>query len=176
MRQNENANFRRLICILCYIGIIAEYRLNDKLRMLYNINLEFVCDRKIECLDLFIETTTEALITFKEIDQFISTILNPQLKDEMRTSLKEYGRKIFCDISDCFKPRPLKHLVRCKIRECLRNSAVLPEVHHLPLPVSLKKFITFEETSIWQTLKGDQLILYFVLELNRMLPNNDSDI
>lgn len=141
IRLTEKKKYRRILIILCIINIIKEYQIAKKIKLKI---LEERCHCKLQCLNLFIKTTPEPFIAFKEIETCLATFFgeshNWVILQTLKTSLKELAP----DTTAYCKPRTLKDLTRNKIRDVLKHSGVLSEKEaKLPLPKTLKSFLSF---------------------------------
>lgn len=153
IRLNEKTNYTRTLLILCIISIVKEYQISKK----YELKVaEERCHRKLQCLKLYIETTTEPFIAFKDIENFLVAFFGQKHKDLILQTLKDSLTELDPETPTYSQPRTLQDLARSKIRDSLTYSGVLPDkVSKLHLPNRLKKFILFHETDIWKSLKAD---------------------
>lgn len=165
-------SFRRCMLIFCTVCIVAEYRKYEKICMIeptesglsaFANRKKSECIRKMDCLHLYIDTTTEIKITFKDIETFTATVLNPQFSTEFGMTLVETSRKIMSEANESYNPRLLKDLARCKIRACVPNSMMLTEqVKQLTIPKILKQFILFHSEEIWNFMIDNHETLLIV--------------
>lgn len=170
---------RRSMMIFCAVCIVAEYGLYEKLCIIapeelglisFASRMKLHCMLKMNCLDLYAATTTETKITFREIEIFSATILNPHLGAEFARTLVETSRKILSEAHDFFNPRSLKDLTRCKIRACVPSSMVLTEqVKQFTIPETLKQFILFHREEIWGSIIQNQVTMHSIKLLSRRI-------
>lgn len=176
MTQSE-ISFRRSMLIFCTVCIVAEYGVYEKLcaKAIPEFDFFLLANRmkskyksKINCLDLYIDTTMETKITFKDIDHFTATVLNPYLGTEFGKTLGDISRKILSEAHKFYNPRPLKDLARCKIRTLVPSSMLLTEqVNRFMIPETLKQYILFHSDKIWELLIKHQEYMH----LNQQLKN-----
>lgn len=170
-------SFRRSMLILCTVCIVAEYGLYERFSLIETPEIDLTafasrmklnCILKIRCLDLYIATTMETKITFREIESFTATILTPHLGTRFARTLVETSRKIMSEAHEFYNPRPLKDLTRCKIRACVPNSMMLTEhVKQLTIPETLKEFILFHSEEIWESIIENQVLMHSINAISR---------
>lgn len=124
----ENPNLRRIILITRYVNISLRKLLRDNYYPDY-----------IKCLNLYVLTMPEATISVKDVENFLSLTLDYRaFISETCSNLKE----LFPDIPSFSSPRSLKHLCRCKVRDCIQKLPPFPVVlSEMQIPGSLKEYL-----------------------------------
>lgn len=123
-----NRNFRRLFMI---IEVVSNYFMSDGK------------DQHARSFNLYSLTVPEPAISQKEVKVFIYISF---ANDEIfkREAFRSFNNA-FADSPKLPSPRSLKHLSRCKIRDCLPSSPPMPSVLHQieHFPNCLKDYILF---------------------------------
>lgn len=104
-------SFRRTMLTFICICIISEYQAFKKFEMEhYNSSIDFIhmcqktCISKFMCLDKFMESTSDAFITFTDIDQFQVKFLSFLPNEAVGLSFKEISRKLLSEALKCYDP------------------------------------------------------------------------
>ncbi|XP_030745739.1 uncharacterized protein LOC115874660 isoform X2 [Sitophilus oryzae] len=160
LKKNETKLFRYLPIESCgktsMVKLSVQLGLPDKLLFFTRFgaltsheaddgdSLEFILNRLMEfnhsypynlvaCLQILLRVTTK--VTFKNTDKILKDVMMDQYESLIEDGIMPLSRSGFL-------PPELKHLCRCKIRECLWNNYNLPHrIHDLPLPDPLRKYI-----------------------------------
>lgn len=123
-----NANFRRLILIM---EIVANYTIIDGKH------------EHARSFGLYSLTLSEPAISQKEVQEFLDFSFADD--ETFKTNALSNFKEVFADSPKLTSPRPLKHLCRSKIRDCLPRTPPMPTLLYQieVLPNYLKDYILF---------------------------------
>lgn len=124
----ENPNLKRIILIARYVNISLRKLLGDNYFPGY-----------IKCLNLYVLTMPEATISIKDVENFLYLKLDDRaFISKTCSNFKE----LFPEIQSFSSPRSLKHLCRCKLRDCIQKLPPFPAVlSEMQVPKSLEDYL-----------------------------------
>lgn len=122
---------------------------------------------------MIFDTIPEPLVTLQEVRSILEKLFLPSANNEEVIEIFcEWFEKLMPESTTLLKPRTLRHLCRCVVRDNIRRNGKFPYgVYSLTVPESLQEYILLEKWCSSDSFKSEKEELSFFVQADTTIPS-----